>query len=175
MKRYLYILLLICACVIVLGCQSKAFQMLIEPQEWENLSVADGVTCTAPEMIDGNLKTVGYAKGRWIHLTLLTRKTIHRIIIRGTNITDAILYKQLEGDGRWQAILEVHNNRGNAIEMRRSIVAQSLRIFVGGTSEDKRRVPQYSHLHGGIVQRKALSKPFAQEIEVYGLISKDKK
>ena len=130
MKRYLYILLLICACVIVLGCQSKAFQMLIEPQEWENLSVADGVTCTAPEMIDGNLKTVGYAKGRWIHLTLPTRKTIHRIIIRGTNITDAILYKQLEGDGRWQAILVVHNNRGNAIEMRRSIVWHNHYVFL---------------------------------------------
>ncbi len=41
MKRYLYILLLICVCVVVLGCQSKAFQMLIEPQEWENLAVAE--------------------------------------------------------------------------------------------------------------------------------------
>jgi hypothetical protein len=61
--------------------------MLIEPQEWENLAVAEGVRCTAPEMIDGNLKTVGYAKGRWIHLTFPTRKSIHRIVIRGTNIT----------------------------------------------------------------------------------------
>lgn len=175
MKRYLYFLLLLCVCVVGLGCQSKAFQMLIEPQEWENLAVAEGVTCTSPEMIDGNLKTVGYVKGRWIHLTLPTRKSIHRIVIRGTNITDAILYRQLEGDGRWQALLEVHNNRGNAIEMRRSILAQSLRIYIGGTSDDKRVASQYSPLYGRIMPRKALGKPFAQEIEVYGLISKDKK
>jgi hypothetical protein len=85
------------------------------------------------------------------------------------------LYKQLEGEGRWQALLQVHNNRGNAIEMRRSILAQSLRIYVGGTSDDKRQASRYSPLHGRIMPRKALGKPFAQEIEVYGLISKDKK
>ena len=175
MERYLYILLLICACLTVLGCQSKAFQMLIVPQEWENLAVADGVMCNVPEMIDGNLKTVGSVKGRWINLTLPTRKTIHRIVIRGTNITDAIVYKQLEGDGRWQAILEVQNNRGPAIEMRTTTVAQALRIYVGGTSDDKRKASQYSPLYGGIVPQRALGKPFAQEIEVYGFVSKDKK
>lgn len=175
MARYFYIILLISACLIILGCQSKAIQMLIEPQEWVNLAVAEGVMCNAPKMIDGNLKTVGYVDGRWIHLTFPTQKTVHRIVIRGTNITDAVVYQQIGGDGLWQAILEVENNRGPAIEMRRSIVAKALRIYVGGTSDDKRIASQYLPQYGAIVPRKALGKPFAKEIEVYGLVSKDKK
>ena len=64
--------------------------MLIEPQELYNYAVTDGVTCTSAEMIDGDVKTRGYADGRWIHLNLPTRKAIHRITIRGTNIINAM-------------------------------------------------------------------------------------
>ena len=174
MERYLYMYLLLCTCVIVVGCQSKAFQMLIEPQEWENLAVAEGVTCNSPEMIDGNLKTVGSVKGRWINVTLPTRKTIHRIVIRGTNITDAVVYQKQQGNKLWQAVLQVENNRGPTIEMRRSIVTQALRIYVSGTTDDKRKAPQYSARYGAVVPHVALGKPFAQEIEIYGFVSKDK-
>ena len=174
MERYLYMFLLMCMCVIVVGCQSKAFQMLIEPQEWENLAAAKGVTCNSPEMIDGNLKTVGSVKGRWINVTLPTRKTIHRIVIRGTNITDAVVYQKQQGNKLWQAVLQVENNRGPTIEMRRSIVTQALRIYVSGTTDDKRKAPQYSARYGAVVPHVALGKPFAQEIEIYGFVSKDK-
>ena len=174
MERYLYMYLLLCTCVTVVGCQSKAFQMLIEPQEWENLAAGEGVTCNSPEMIDGNLKTVGSVKGRWINVTLPTRKTIHRIVIRGTNITDAVVYQKQQGDKLWQAVLQVENNRGPTIEMRRSIVTQALRIYVSGTTDDKRKAPQYSARYGAVVPHVALGKPFAQEIELYGFVSKDK-
>ena len=147
--------------------------MLIEPQEWENLAVAEGVTCNSPEMIDGNLKTVGSVKGRWINVTLPTRKTIHRIVIRGTNITDAVVYQKQQGNKLWQAVLQVENNRGPTIEMRRSIVTQALRIYVSGTTDDKRKAPQYSARYGTVVPHVALGKPFAQEIELYGFVSKE--
>lgn len=97
MKLYAYIPILFCVFMIVSGCQSKALQAIFEAQEWENLAVAEGVTCNVPEMIDGNLKTVGFADGRLINLTLPKRQTIHRIIIRGTNITDAIIYQRIQG------------------------------------------------------------------------------
>ncbi len=175
MTRNLHILMLICICVIISGCQSKALQMIIEPQESINLAVADGVTCTASEMIDGNLKTVGYTEDRWIHLELPKKKAIHKIIIRGTNITDAIVYKKIEGEQRWPAILQIKNNRSNVIQMRRNFVTQALRIYVSGTKDDIRKAPLQSPRYDLIVQRKELGKPFIQEIEVYGFVTKDKK
>ena len=174
MKRYSYRLMVFCACVMLIGCQSKALQMIIEPQEWDNLSVAEGVTCNSPKMIDGNLKTIGYADGRWINLTLPERKAIHRIVIRGTNITNAVVYQQIQGGRKWQAILEIKNNRGPDIEARMSTVTKALRIYVSGTTNDARQPPQFSQKYGGIVSRKALGKVYAKEVEIYGFKSKDK-
>ena len=74
MKRYLSIFTVFCAVTLSAGCQSKALQMLIEPQELYNYAAMEGVTCTSPEMIDGDVKTKGYADGRWIHLNLPTQK-----------------------------------------------------------------------------------------------------
>ena len=86
MRRYILIFPVLCAAALFFGCQSKVLQMLIEPQEYYNYAVTEGVTCTSPEMIDGDVKTRGYADGRWIHLNLPTRKAIHRITIRGTRL-----------------------------------------------------------------------------------------
>ena len=84
------------------------------------------------------------------------------------------MYQKQQGDKLWQAVLQVENNRGPVIEMRRSIVTQALRIYVSGTSDDKRKAPQYSVRYGAVVPHVALGKPFAQEIEIYGFVSKDK-
>lgn len=175
MKRYLYILGLIATCVIISGCQSKALQMLIEPQEAVNLALEKGVTCSASEMIDGNLKTRGYADGRWIHLKLPKKKTIHRIVIRGTNITDAIIFQKLDHTERSQAVAQVQNNRSSVIGVRTTIVTDALHIYVGGTSEDKRKAAEYSPRYGIIVPQKELGKPYAYEVEIYGFVPKDKK
>lgn len=175
MAQYRHILKYIFICLIISGCQSKALQMIIEPQEWENLSIAKGVTCTAPEMIDGDLRTVGYAKDGWIHLRLPTRKTIHKIVLKGTNITDATVFKKIEGDQRWPAIMQIRNNRSNVIQLRRSFVTQAIRIYVSGTTEDKRQTPLIATRHDLIVRHKGLGNPFVQEFEVYGFVSKDRK
>ena len=110
MRRYLFIFPVLCTVALFSGCQSKVLRMLFEPQEFYNYAVTKGVTCTAPEMIDGDEKTRGYAAGRWIHLNLPTQKAIHRITIRGTNITSFMIYEKLEGEGRWRAIQQVQNN-----------------------------------------------------------------
>ena len=175
MTRYLHILILICTCVIITGCQSKVLKMIIEPQEWENIAVAEGVTCTAPEMIDSDLKTIGYAEDRWIHITLPKQKAIHRIVLRGTNITYATVFQKVDGGRRWPVIFKIDNNRSNVIEMRKSFVTDEFRIFVKGTKDDKRQPIQQSLQFDQIVPQRRIGKPFVQEIEVYGFVSKDKK
>ncbi len=169
-----YLLFSLLSCAIMFGCQSKAIQMLIEPQEAINLALEKGVTCSAPEMIDGNSKTLGYADGRWIHLRLPKKKAIHQIIIRGTNITDAIIFQRLEDTERSQAVAQVQNSQSSVIEIRTTVVTNTLHIYVGGTSSDKRKTAEYSPRYGITVPQKELGKPFAHEVEIYGYIPKEK-
>lgn len=175
MRRYLFIVPVICAVTLFLGCQSKVLQMLFEPQEFFNYAVTEGVTCTSPEMIDGDVKTKGYADGRWIHLNLPTQKAIHRIAIRGTNIINAMIYEKLEGEGRWRAILQVQNNDTPVIEARVSgVVTDAIRIYISGTTDDRKKANRYDPRRGVIVPQIALGRAFVHEIEVYGFVSKER-
>ena len=175
MRRSPFIFTALCAVVLFLGCQSQVLQMLIEPQEFYNYAVTEGVTCTSTDMIDGDVKTKGYAAGRWIHLNLPTQKAIHRITIRGTNITNAIVYEKLEGEGHWRAIQQIQNNESPVIEMRVSgIVTDAIRVYISGTTDDEKKAGQYDPRRGAIVSRIALGRAFVHEIEVYGFVSKEK-
>ena len=125
-------------------------------------------------MIDGDVKTRGYAKERWIHLTLPTRKSIHQIAIRGTNITNAMIYQKLDGEGRWKAIQQIQNNESPVIVRRVSgVVTEAIRIYISGTTEDKRKPGKYDPRRGEIVPQIELGRAFVHEIEVYGLVSKE--
>ena len=174
MRCYLFIFSLLCTTGLLFGCQSKVLQMLIEPQELYNYAVTEGVTCTAPEMIDGDVKTRGYADGRWIHLNLPTQKAIHRITINGTNIINAMIYEKLEGEGRWRAILQIQNNDSPVLEMRFSgVVTEAIRIYISATTDDEKKASQYDPRRGAIVPRIALGRAFIHELEVYGFVSKE--
>jgi hypothetical protein len=149
--------------------------MIFEPQELYNYAVTEGVTCTSPEMIDDDVKTKGYADGQWIHLNLPARKAIHRIIIRGTNITRAIIYQKLEGEGHWRAIQQIEYNQSPVIDGRVSgAVADAIRIYITGTTDDEKKANQYDPRRGVIVPQMTLGKAFIHEIEVYGFVSKGK-
>ena len=140
MRRYLFIFSAVCAVTVLFGCQSKVVQMIFEPQELYNYAVTEGVTCTSPEMIDGDVKTKGYADGRWIHLNLPTQKAIHRITINGTNIINAMVYEKLEGEGRWRAVMQIQNNESPIIKMRVSgVVTEAIRIYISGTTDDEKQ------------------------------------
>ena len=174
MRRYVLIFPVLCTAVLFFGCQSKVLQMLIEPQEFHNYAVTEGVTCSSPEMIDGDVKTKGYAQGRWIHLNFPTRKAIHRITIRGTNITRALIYKKLEGEGRWHAIQQIEYNESPVIDRRISgVVTDAIRIYISGTTDDEKKASQYDPRRGEIVPQIKLGRAFAHEIEVYGFVSKE--
>jgi len=174
MRRYLFIFPAIFAVTVLLGCQSKVLRMIFQPQELYNYTVTEGVTCTSPEMIDGDTKTRGYADGRWIHLNLPTQKAIHRITIRGTNIINAMIYEKLEGEGRWRAILQIQNNDSPVLEMRFSgVVTEAIRIYISATADDEKKASRYDPRHGAIVPRIALGRAFIDELEVYGFVSKE--
>ena len=175
MQRYRSIFIMSLAVVLLSGCQSKALQMLIEPQELYNYAVTDGVTCTSPEMIDGDMKTKGYADGRWIHLNLPTQKAIHRINIHGTNIINAMVYEKLEGEGRWRAIMQIQNNESPVIKMRvNGVVTDAIRVYISGTADDRKKANRYDARRGVIIPQIALGRAFIHELEVYGLVSKEK-
>ena len=174
MQRYLSIFIMFLAIVLLSGCQSKVLQMLIEPQELYNYAVTEGVTCTAPEMIDGDVKTRGYADGRWIHLNLPTQKAIHRITLNGTNIINAMIYEKLEGEGRWRAIMQIQNNESPVIKMRiNAVVTDAIRIYISGTTDDEKKASQYDPRRGAIVPQIKLGRAFIHELEVYGFVSKE--
>ena len=174
MRHYLLIFTMFCTAVLFFGCQSKVLRMLVEPQELYNYAVTEGVTCTAPEMIDGDVKTRGYADGRWIHLNLPTQKAIHRITINGTNIINAMIYEKLEGEGRWRAIMQIQNNESPVIKMRiNAVVTDAIRIYISGTTDDEKKASQYDPRRGAIVPQIKLGRAFIHELEVYGLVSKE--
>ena len=175
MRRYLFIFPAICAVTVLLGCQSKVLRMIFEPQELYNYAVTEGVTCTSPEMIDGDAKTRGYADGRWVHLNLPTQKGVHRITLRGTNIINAMIYEKLEGDGRWRALLQIQNNDSPVLEMRFSgVVTEAIRIYISATTDDEKKASRYDPRRGAIVPQIALGRAFIHELEVYGFVSKEK-
>ena len=176
MRRYFPILIMFPAIALLSGCQSKALQMLIEPQELYNYAVTEGVTCTAPEMIDGDIKTKGYADGRWIYLNLPTQKAIHRITINGTNIINAMIYEKLEGKGRWRAIMQIQNNDSPVIKMRFSaVVTDTIRIYISGTTDDEKAPNRFDPRRGTIVPQIKLGRAFIHELEIYGFVSKGNK
>lgn len=174
MKPSLFIFPAICVLTVLLGCQSKVLQMIFEPQELYNYAVTEGVTCSAPEMIDGDVKTKGYATGRWIHLNLPTQKAIHRITINGTNIINAMVYEKLEGEGRWRAVMQIQNNESPIIKMRVSgVVTEAIRIYISATTDDEKAPNRYDPRRGAIIPQIKLGRAFIHELEVYGLVSKE--
>ena len=176
MRHYFLIFTAFCAVVCFSGCQSKALRMLIEPQELYNYAVTEGATCTSPEMIDGDVKTRGYADGRWIHLNLPTQKAIHRITINGTNIINAMIYEKMEGEGRWRAIMQIQNNESPVIKMRvNAVVTDAIRIYISSTTDDKKAANRFDPRRGTIVPQIKLGRAFIHELEVYGLVSKENK
>jgi hypothetical protein len=165
------------------GC-SGLVNNLVLPQGWsENHAALDGTRCTyvfknseypVLEMIDGDLGT-GNKAGHRIIVTLPTRKPIHRVVIRGTNIEDVIVYQGLGGQGHWKVVKQVKNNREPTLDLRVSAVTDRIRLQVGGTFDDQRMpgVPTPSGVMRGRQVKRANT--LIHEIELYGLENKDDK
>ncbi|MBM3241863.1 hypothetical protein FJZ31_36800 [Candidatus Poribacteria bacterium] len=160
------------------GCQAGILSKFFEEQQWsENYALLEGVTCTTPEMIDGDMNTVGISGRHEVIITLPERKSIHRILIRGTNIEDYILYASKGSEDNWKQVGKKKNNKSDTIDIRVSAVTDKLRFRIGGTFDDVRRAkdPYAYQLTGQRdipIKRAAVS---VREIELYGFAEKEKK
>ena len=185
MRNLLYTFMSILACL-ASGC-SGIVNNLVTPQGWsENYAALDGTTCVyvfknseypVSEMIDGDLGT-GNKAGHRIIVTLPTRKSIHRVVIRGTNIEDVIVYQGLSGlggQGHWKVVKRLKNNRESTLDLRVRAVTDRIRLQVGGTFDDQ-RLPGVPTTRGVMTGRQIKrANTVIHEIELYGLAAKDGK
>ena len=185
MRYLLCVFASILACL-ALGC-SGIVKNLVTPQGWsENYAALDGTTCTyvfknseypVLEMIDEDLET-GNKAGHRIIVKLPTRKPIHRVVIRGTNIEDVIVYQGLSGlggQGHWKVVKRLKNNRESTLDLRVRAVTDRIRLQVGGTFDDQ-RLPGVPTTRGVMTERQVKrANTVIHEIELYGLATKDGK
>ena len=136
--------------VLTTGCH-----VLLSEQEWsENYTQLDGTTATSPQMIDGNLNTVGETQpftgpqyiyrggGSEVIITFPEKKSIRKIVIHSDNIKKFNLYADKGGTALnntdWQLIKEVKGIKSYPLEV--SILyafpTDRLRLVVLDTSDD---------------------------------------
>jgi hypothetical protein len=133
-KGYLTVFVLLVA---VNGCSLAAHGSW--GQEWsENYALGDGVQCTVPEMIDGNVGTVGkpiaHSEGNAlfpyaeVEIVLPEKKAINRIVIYNRGLkTFKILAPIGEGDN-WQIVKRVRKNTKEDVDIRMSVVTDRIKI-----------------------------------------------
>ncbi len=183
MNKNFGLLSLLLSCLFT-ACSSGFMGALVSAQEWSaNYARLEGTTCGSPEMIDGNLETIGTTwmpnfsekkhKKHWIVVTLPIRKPIHRIVIRETNIEDVIIYENLGREGEWRRIKQIKNNSQPTIDLRVRAITNSIRFKVGGTFDDRHISGQYSYRTDSVRNRQIeRGFPKAGEIELYGFRKK---
>ena len=97
--KVFFILHVIVSMSLFSSCRLSEFtSILFAAQAWsQNYALIEGVTCSAREMIDGDIKTVG-SSGHQIRINLPERKTVHRLVFRQTNIQNLTLYIDRNND-----------------------------------------------------------------------------
>ena len=150
-KRFTVFLSLFGLAVISVGCH-----ILIAEQEWsENYALMDGAQSTVPQVIDGNLNTIGetqamaagvYSYGRTagseIIITLPEKKQIRKLIIHSDNIKKLNLYADKGGtalsDTDWQLIKEIKSVKSYPLEVPivYAFPTQRIRLVILDTSDD---------------------------------------
>lgn len=182
--RSLTSFLLICFSVIMVGCSA-----LFSQQEWsENYALLEGTTATSPQMIDGNINTIGETSfptsagaafgsnpSSEVIVTLPEEKVIRRIVIHSDNIKSFDIFADKGGiivDTDWRPIKEVKGVQANPIEIPVLVPfpTKRIRIRVLTTTDDANLKRRQRALSGGFrtlgENRRAKGK--IKEIELYG-------
>ena len=128
--------------LVLVGCGSVG-KSLIAKEEWsENYAAAKGVEATAPEMVDGNRRTVGETqslsggRGRGTGdfteavVKLPEKKAIRKIVIYTTNLENFSVYSGGKDKGSWKGLAEFKNNSDKVITLNVSVVTDRIRIRV---------------------------------------------
>ena len=173
-------LLLVC----LTSC-SVASKLVSKQELSENYALMEGVRATTPEMIDGNLNTVGEAalpegaEGAFAMapateavITLPEKKVISRIVIHSKNLKEFDVWAD-RGNSDWVALKEIRSAKSNPIVLsgfRAHFPTDRIRIRVLGTTDDaelrRRERAQGGFQVVGFGYRRAPGKLY--EIELYG-------
>ena len=143
-NRFIHPLLLLCMCVLVAGCS-----VLFSEQEWsDNYALLDGTNATSPEVIDGDIETIGQAQVREgigapeIVIALPNKKVIRKVVIHSDNIKKFNLYIDKGGsalsDSDWELIKEVQSVKTKTVvvPVLYSFPTDRIRLVVLGTTDD---------------------------------------
>jgi hypothetical protein len=175
---------LICFSVIMVGCSA-----LLSQQEWsDNYSLLEGTSATSPQMIDGNLNTIGETTfptgtdtafgsnpASEVIITLPEKKVIRRIVIHSDTLRTFDIFADQGGiivDQDWKLIKEVKSVKSSLIEIPVlvPIPTNRIRLRVLSTSDDAGLKRSQRARSGGRNQfgqnRRAQAK--IKEIELYG-------
>ena len=185
MYRLATILFIFICSVSMMSCSA-----LFSKQEWsENYTQIEGVRATSPEMIDGNLRTVGettFPEGaQQVYgsspaseaiITLPKKMLIRRIVIHSDNLKTFDVFADKGGSSirstDWQLIKEVKSVHKNPIDLSLPIAfpTDKIRIRVLNTSDDAELRRRERARSGGFSRftrnRRAVGKIY--EIELYG-------
>lgn len=185
MSRLFILLSLFIYCSGMTACSK-----VISKQEWsENYALADSVKSTSPEMIDGNLKTLGTtafpesaqniygaSPASEVVITFPEKKKIRRIVIHSENLKIFDVFADKGGSALknidWQLVKEIKSVKKNPIDVSLpiSFPTDKIRVRVLATSDDAElRRRQRARTGGGRrsgANRRAAGKIF--EIELYG-------
>ena len=184
MQKIVLVLCLVSIFICLIGCKSSFFQAIFQEQQWsENYALADGVECTSPEMIDGDLITAGATVfpekvyGKTIYgafpsaeaeVTLPEKKSIRKIVIYSEDLNSFQILASIDGKDDWKLIKEFDNNAETEIVIRTSIVTDKIKIRARAQSSFEGT--ERAVVHGGIrtIRSSKVKEPEIQEIEFYG-------
>jgi len=184
MRKVALILCFILISMYLAGCESAFFQTIFQEQEWsQNYALAEGVRCTSPEMIDGDVNTAGstvFPEGVYgrtvyggfpsaeVEVTLPEKKSIRKIVIRSEDLsTFDVLASMGEKEG-WKLVKEFEKNTEKEIVIRTSVVTDKIKIRARG--KESFEGTERAIVHGGVMALRSakITEPEIQEIELYG-------
>jgi hypothetical protein len=190
--RITFLLIIFGFAVFTVGCH-----ILLAEQEWsENYALLEGVNASSPQMIDGNLNTVGETEtighrhiygsswGSAVSIKLPEKKDIRRIVIHSENIKKLNIYADKGGtalsETDWHLIKEIKSVKSNPIVISLSYTfpTDHLRIVVTDLTDEaaNRRkekaayyqgtTPMESELYGFVGSRRFYSSYQARISEI---------
>lgn len=183
-KSFIIIVLLLI--IAMSSCGNLSSQKLFKEQVWsENYAKADGVKSTSPEIIDGDMNTVGkipfpesvYGGNQVVGafpnaeaiITLPEKKSISKIVIYSDNLPDFKVLASVGivgGKEDWKLIKEFTNSKLKEITIRTSVQTDKILIRARGIAPISST--ESTRVMGGVVTSRKVMEPEIREIELYG-------
>ena len=172
------------------ACQGQMFQKVFQEQEWsENYALAEGVECTAMEMIDGDLDTAGKAlfpervynrsgaissfPSATVVVTLLEKKSIRKIVIHSEELKSFEVLASMGERDDWKLIEEYSNNTEQEVVIKTSVVTDKIKIVAKGLRKHAGVSTEVDRGRARTFRTTNISEPEIQEIELYGYKEKE--